>query len=745
MKFLMWRRILYIFAIHLFFYTNGFSTHIVGGELFYDNLGGDNYRITLKIYRDCSSATPYDNPGSVIIYDASGNYIQTVEIAFPGSTNVPDSINNPCIQPPSVTCVEEAIYVSTVNLPAKTGGYYLVYQRCCRNGTILNLVNPGAVGSTYMEHIPGPEQVAANNSPRFNKRPKKYICNGFDVDFDHSATDPDGDSLVYSFTSPFTGLSACCPMLGAAAAPGGGALCPVPPSSCPTVGNAPPYATVPFSAPYTGAYPVSSNPALAIDPSTGYITGTPNINGQWVVGVCVREYRNGVLIGIHIRDFQYNVTSCTPLVVSAIAQQTVNCFGFTVGFQNQSVNTTGNPTTYYWNFGDPSTFADTSHFTSPSYTYPDSGKYVVTLIVNKGQACTDTARQTFLIYPLLNPDFGYTSSNACVSDNSFTFTPGGYFAPYSTFSWNFGTAATPQTSTAQNPPPVSFNSLGAFPVTLTVKESVCTAAYIDTVMVYNYPQASFVTDPVIGCEPLSVFFTDNSLHGTPLSYLWNFGDGQSSALADPVHIYSDSGVYNVSLTIISLSGCKDTSTFSVPGMVSVKPAPEAAIFANPVVTDIFNSTISLADSSKDAVSMTLSTGDGNSYLYVPTEHYYEDYGNYTITQIATGSNGCPDTAIVHITILPEYIIWIPNAFSPHTKDELNDVFKPVMMGVVDYTLYIFDRWGNELFKTSELERGWDGTYKGKICEEGVYVYKLEYKDAIEYIYREKTGRVTLVR
>jgi gliding motility-associated-like protein len=732
-----------VFVVSLCFTAK--ATHIVGGELYYDNLGGNNYRVTLKIYRDCSSATQYDNPGSVIVYDAGGNYVQTIEIAFPGANNVPDSINNPCIQPPSSTCVEEAVYQTTVNLPPQAGGYYLVYQRCCRNATILNLINPGSVGSTYMEHIPGPEVVAFNSSPHFNKRPKKYICNGFDVDFDHSATDPDGDSLVYSFISPFTGLTACCPMLGAAAAPGGGALCPAPPPSCPTVGSPPPYANVPFSAPYTGTYPVSSNPALAINPQTGYITGTPNINGQWVVGVCVREYRNGVLIGIHIRDFQYNVTSCTPLVVSAIAQQTVNCFGFSVGFQNQSVNNTSGPVTYWWNFGDPSTLGDTSHLTSPSYTYPDSGKYVVTLIVNKDQPCTDTAQQTFTIYPLLNPDFTFTSSNACVTDNSFTFTPGGYFAPYSTFSWNFGSAATPQTSVQQLPPAITFNGAGNFPVMLTVHEAVCTSAYIDTVRLYDYPQASFIADSISGCEPLAVFFDDASITGTAPNYLWDFGDGQTSVLPNPLHVYSDSGVYNVSLTIITTSGCKDTNSYSVPGMVTVLPSPQSLIYVSPTVTDIFNSTVYISDSSKNAVSLQLMTGDGNSYLYVPTEHFYEDYGEYDITEITMGSNGCPDTAIVHIKILPEYLMWIPNAFTPGRKDGLNDVFKPVMMGITDYTFYIYDRWGNKVFETTDQEKGWDGTYKGKACQEDVYVYKVEYKDIIELIYRERKGRVTLVR
>ncbi|MFN5459321.1 MAG: hypothetical protein ACK5AY_05385 [Bacteroidota bacterium] len=216
------------------------ATHIVGGEIYYDYLGSNNYKVTLKVYRDCyNGIPPLDNPAYVFIYNASGTMVQYLTMSNPVITLIPPTINNPCFTAPNNICVEEGIYISTVNLPPSVGGYTLVYQRCCRNNTILNMIQPGSVGSSYWCHIPGPDVVAVNNEPRFTYFPPIFICNGIQIDFNHIANDPDGDSLAYKLCDPFNGLDPCCPVLNPPAPPApGGAQCPSPPPACPT--NAPP-------------------------------------------------------------------------------------------------------------------------------------------------------------------------------------------------------------------------------------------------------------------------------------------------------------------------------------------------------------------------------------------------------------------------------------------------------------------------------------------------------------------------
>ncbi|HWY10486.1 MAG TPA: hypothetical protein VN026_04120, partial [Bacteroidia bacterium] len=148
------------------------ATHIVGGEIYYDNLGGNKYKITLKVYRDCyNGQAQLDNPAIVNIFDKNGILVDTMQIPMLSLNNIAPSINNPCITPPNTVCVEEGIYEEIITLPPINGGYYIVYQRCCRNNAILNIVNPGGTGTTYWEHIPGPEIVATNSSPHFNNFP----------------------------------------------------------------------------------------------------------------------------------------------------------------------------------------------------------------------------------------------------------------------------------------------------------------------------------------------------------------------------------------------------------------------------------------------------------------------------------------------------------------------------------------------------------------------------------------------
>ncbi|MGB3948810.1 MAG: PKD-like domain-containing protein [Bacteroidia bacterium] len=371
-----------------------FSTHIVGGEIYYDCLGGNNYRITLKLYRDCfNGLAPYDNPATIFIFDSTGTFLDSVCVPFPGSVVLPFPISNPCLTPPTNICYEEAIYQTTINLPNLAGGYNLVYQRCCRNGTILNLVNPGDVGSSYVAHVPDPALAVCNSSPHYNNFPPIFLCSGVPLVFDHSATDSDGDSLHYTLCDPFTGLDANCPILGPQAS-----------SNCNSpIADPPAYPFVPWLSPYSGSYPMSSSPALAVDPTTGLMTGTPNMIGQWVIGVCVEEYRNGVLLSVNKRDFQFNVVEC-GIPVASIPTLQPFCFGTPSNFSQTSINAF----TYHWDFGETGLTNDTSNLFAPSWTYTSLGTYNVSLIVNPNTLCTDTTIIPVTVYPLPT----MTSNNA---------------------------------------------------------------------------------------------------------------------------------------------------------------------------------------------------------------------------------------------------------------------------------------------------------------------------------------------
>jgi len=720
-------------ALVLFLFSlKGFSTHIVGGEIFYDYLGGNNYRITLKLYRDCfNGLAPYDNPASIGVFDVNGNLVQNLFLNFPGSVQVPYSINNACITAPTNICVEEAVYDTIVNLAPIAGGYDITYQRCCRNNTILNLTNPQDVGATYTAHIPDVSIVPINSSPRFNNFPPIFLCVNYPVNFDHSAIDPDGDMLVYEFADPYDGASSVNPM-------------PQPPAALP-------YVTVPWLPPYNGQYPMSSSPAMAVNNTTGMLTGAPNMIGQWVVGVRVKEYRNNQLLSINMRDFQFNVVNCPPVPVSSIPSQTIYCFGMTVNFQNNSVN----GTTWHWDFGDPLAVNDTSNQFTPSWTYSQSGTYNVMLIANPGTQCADTGFTTFYIYPLLNPSFVAPPAQ-CLQGNSFNFTAGGAFgggpgAP--TFSWQFGANATPDSSNLQNVSNVTYSAAGVYLVTLTVSENGCTMTYIDTVIVLDETPLTYNAPPVEGCAPVTVQFSDTSFSDpSVIQVLWDFGDGNFSSQNNPVHVYTQPGVYTVTVNISTNNFCIGNFTFTVSNMVTVFPSPSAGMSANPTTITVSDPIVTFTDLSSGASSCWIYFGDGDSSNNCGGTHTYYASGTYTVMQVVENQYGCKDYAYLEIDANLDPIFWIPNTFTPN-GDDVNEFFAPVAMGIEDFHFMIFDRWGNLIFESKDLAKGWDGTVKppngigtGKIAQEDVYVWKVEFKNAGKRkVLHKYVGHVSLVK
>lgn len=709
------------------------ATHIVGGELYYDKLNDSTYKITLKVYRDCiNGVAPFDGVGNgataiLTVYQGPSTLFGTYDLGAPVVTPIPPTINNPCIQPPGGICVEEGVYTYTLTLPPKAGGYYLIYQRCCRNGTILNLVNPGNQGSTYYTHIPGPEVVSNNSSPRYNSFPPIYICNNIQFTFDHAASDPDGDQLVYSLCAPFEGLDPNCPSLGA--------------SGCPTEAAPPPYNNVTYSGSYTGSYPIASSPAFSINPVTGLLTGKPNLTGQFVVGVCVQEFRNGVLIDTHYRDFQFNVVACIVQVQSDFADQIKKCEGSTITFTNQSFGNV--PLSYVWNFGEPQTAADTSNLFNPTYTYQDTGKYTVTLIVNPGSPCCDTMKKDVYIYPPLDISFP-PNSRQCLKGNAFTFSAQGVYMPQATFQWDFTAAATPSTSTLKNPTNVVFNQPGKYFIKLTAKQLTCIDSFIDTVRVIPRPSAHINNLPLSQCDPAKVAFSNGSTSALPISYQWLFSNGNSSTDFQPTQVFTPPGIYSATLIVTTHSVCIDTSMYAINN-ITVNPTPHAGFTFSPQPTTIFDPDITfLNTASEDVVYWYYNFGDGGTSTFFNEIHTYQDYGDYPVTQIVENQYGCKDTTNDVVKILPEFRFWIPNTFTPD-ENGLNDVFMPVAIGVINYDFEIFDRWGERIFKTDNPKEGWNGFYKGKESKQDVYVWRISFKNVVTYKNEIHYGHVLLLK
>ena len=711
------------------FTSNLFATHIVGGEMYYDYLGGNQYQITLKLYRDCySTGAAYDDPLPLTVFDGNGVQLDLVNTPFPGSSQLPPNFSNPCITPPNDICIEEAIYTEILTLPASSTGWTVAYQRCCRTPSVLNLSNPGDQGLTLFVEIPPQSAVPVNSSPRFNNIPPYIICTNDPLEFDHSATDPDGDSLVYGLCTPYTGGTSFDPA-------------PIP-------ADPPPYTPVTWLGGSISATNPFQQGTISIDPQTGFLVADPDIPGYYVVGVCVSEYRNGVLIGQNIRDFIFQVINCDVQLAANMVQQpdlstfVSYCQGLTVQFENTSFGGTN----YLWDFGVPGITTDQSSDFAPSYTYPQDGTYDVMLVVNPGWACSDTAWGTFTVNNEIDVFFEPPAPQ-CVIGNSFDFqAQGTYPATGTTFDWNFGSDATPASSTDENPTGIVYNNFGTKNVTITINYDQCTASYTDQVVVAAPPQINFTVPDELRCAPYKAQFTNLSTADTPISSFWDFGDGNTSTQFSPSNTYQNPGVYDVTLTIWTTSGCIDTLTMHRPNLIEVFPRPTSVFNVTPYEQLEYDNEYFFTDLSdpNEVVLSYFYFADGGFTTQDSVYHHYEDPGVYLPWQIVYNVHGCYDKSYQEIKIIPVMDIMVPNAFTPN-GDSYNNTFQPVLFEDQVYEMWIYNRWGEQIYYTEELNASWDGSYQGVLVPDGMYVWKIKYNNFRDDTPEILTGHVMVLR
>lgn len=696
------------------------AAHLVGGEISYKCLGNNNYEITLKIYRDCnSSGAQFDPQASIRIFNSLGVFT-TLNVTLGPIIQLPTTVANPCLIIPPNVCTQMATYKTTVFLPPVTGGYTISHQRCCRNATISNIPNPGTWGNTYTINVPS-NDIDCNTSPAYNINPPIILCTNDSLNINSSAFEMDGDSLFYELCDPLHGGSQNTPAPAAAA---------------------PPYTSVPFSGTYSATNPMNANPAFSINPNTGYISGKPTQIGQYVVAICVSEYRNGVLLSTTMRDYQFNVTNCTSNVTTQIVPQTNNCTGRTVSFSN---NTT-NGSKFHWDFGDPTTNADTSNSQNPTYTFADTGTYQIKLVVNRGWPCSDSSTITVRVYYPVNSKYKW-SGDVCLDAQQLSFIPDAGLSDKASYFWYFGPNANVTQSTSKFPPPITFNAPGKYYVTLQAEDYGCSDVYGDTITIYERPNADFVIDNLVGCVPFAVNFNDNSDGGTLLKYVWDFGDGNTSNDPSPFHTYNTPGTYSVSLMVYTETGCIDTSYFFYPGNVIANPSPTSYFTVNPQEVSIYEPIVEvIADPLSPGENSVLYMDDGSEYQNASLiRHSYSDTGTFAVTYVVINEYNCTDTLVKYIRVQPETNIFVPNAFTPDGNGN-NEVFLPEISGALEYEFLIFDRWGQAVFKTNDPNIGWNGLKDntGSIMPMDVYTYVINIKD-IKQEFVTRNGTIMLIK
>jgi gliding motility-associated-like protein len=422
------------------------------------------------------------------------------------------------------------------------------------------------------------------------------------------------------------------------------------------------------------------------------------------------------------------LTQPQPLIVTASVPATL-CIGQSASL---TASASGGVPAYTFNWSPPA-FSGSTLTVSPSQTS------TYTLTVTDAHACSGI-QQTITV--AVNPPLEVTVSGAADSLCIGTST---------TLSAS-GTGGDNQFSYIWLPGHLSGSSITVSPAASATYTAIVhdncntpTDSALLLVRVFPLPPVSFSASDTLGCAGLCTVFTNTS-SGT-LSSSWTFGDGFTGGPSGTVrHCYPNAGSYTVGLSIQDIHGCRNTS--SQANLIHVSAGPEADFSFSPQPASILNPVIYFQDQSTNAVSWQWNFGfsDSSSVRQNPS-FSYSDTGQYLVSLIVSNSAGCTDTLIKPIRIKPDFAIYVPNAFTPN-DDGLNDIFLPRGMGIEGstYELYVFDRWGNALFHSQDLAKGWDGRVNGgtDIAQIDTYVWQITFRDMNES-YHHYVGHLSLLK
>jgi gliding motility-associated-like protein len=306
----------------------------------------------------------------------------------------------------------------------------------------------------------------------------------------------------------------------------------------------------------------------------------------------------------------------------------------------------------------------------------------------------------------------------------------------STYAWDNGIT---------NGVPFTVNQTTTYTVTGT--QNGCSATDQVTVIVNPVPNVTFATNDYQGCAPVTVSLINTTSNVNSQNCSWSIQGAPALNGCDVSYTFNSAGCYTVGLTVTSDLGCTSTSTIN--NFICIDDYPVASFQVNPIYVTTMNGIANFTNTSVGASTYQWNFGDGNTSTTVnPSNNYISDVeNNYLVQMIAYSPIGCPDTAYTVVQLREELVFYIPNTFTPDF-DAFNQTFQPIFTSgfePMDYHLTIFNRWGETLFESYDAEVGWDGTYGGKIVQEGTYIWKIEF--GVKYTDERKTysGHINLLK
>lgn len=775
--------IILLFLCYLFV-GNLSASHLIGGDASYEFVEFNfdttrvKFRIRFNLYKDSNFGANLGNREDFGIYEQlpSGEWewVEEYSARLEGFTDIP-GIDEPCREEPprSVVAVETAYYEEEIWFDIIDENYMIAYLRCCRNDGITNM-DGDEKGASIDLIITPLAQRTGNSSPKFNEFPPIFICAGFPLEVSQACSDIDGDAMRYSFCTP----------IAVGGPNGGGCESPNPPTDeC-----EPPYDELVYQPGYSLAAPMAGNPAVDINVSTGLLTGTPAaVEALYVVGICVEEYRNGQLLSVIRRDFQFNALTCIKdLSADLVADEQVidnststlpiniikACGDSLVNFSALDNNNVID--NYHWTVFDPAgeMVIDSSGSDVKSITvfFPDLGEYEGTLVVRDSEDCIDTAKLRVLRLPDMKTDWTYDRLDTCYLDGfSFTDLSTAETSEIIEWEWDMDGEAvyTDQNVTHE------FRSRGDKTVRLISKDLNTCVDTMTLTIEYDPPHDSLLyrfDNPTL-CYGDSTFFQNRYIK-------------EAGFYVDTIQYVEtgcDSAALDLRLAYFPEPIPKDVDTLLCPGETldwyGVNYSEEGSFFhttrGKAYDCDSLLHNVNLAydiiptlDFAEDFAYVTVGkdykfplriTGDYAEIIWTPSDGLscddcpdpivnYDTDTTYTI-QISTDIE-CRniDSFMIDFVVVPEGY-YLPNLINKNAiLKEDKSLFLQTQenaLGEVEYDMKVLDRWGGLMFDGKNLDindrlQGWT---PGNLAP-GAYVYTIEVREFFET--RFLFGTVTVV-
>jgi gliding motility-associated-like protein len=419
------------------------------------------------------------------------------------------------------------------------------------------------------------------------------------------------------------------------------------------------------------------------------------------------------------------------------------CYGTPVAPDNL---TTGQVSVWAWNFGDGSPLFGSQ---SPQYSYGQSGFYDIWLHATSADQCVDSVKRSVIVYSL--PQAQFSNTTVCEGNPTAFFNQSGIGFPDNIvqWAWTFGDGS--PTVQAVNPSH-TFADGGIYAVQLHVTSgNGCLDSITTPVEVYFAPDPAMIVTVTQSCPPLCAQFYDASTIGSGgiVDWQWNFGDLQTSNLRNEYHCYYSEEIYSstfydVSLRTVSDNGC--VSLLVMDDLIEVFPTPYADFSWSPDSVSMFDPRVFFEDGSYGAEYWFWEFGDPLSYItsnQQDPQHEYSQHGTFNVTLTATNLSGCSDTAVKELTIYSDFGFYVPNTFTPNSDDK-NEHFFGKGVGILQYNMRLYDRWGHLIIESNDPDFKWDGTSNGQTAPQGQYTYQFNIQD-LNRNWHQFVGKVMLMR